>query len=413
MPEFLQLLPPPEALSRLFENLNGEDSLLQFEEVETVHALGRVTASPVTAPHPLPTFPRSTVDGYAVKASDTYGASEGLPAYLGVAGEAPMGARPDFKLSKGSCAVIHTGGMLPEGADAVVMIEYTQSVRPDEVEILRAAAVAENVLKIGEDVSAGQEVISKGRRLRPADIGGLMALGIMRLPVARRPRVGILSSGDEVVSPDVEIQPGQVRDVNAYSLSALIEEAGGAPVRFGIIPDEAQAMLEAAQNALEECDALVITAGSSASTRDLTAQVIDRLGKPGVLVHGVNVRPGKPTILGVCNHKAVVGLPGNPVSALVIAGLFIAPLIGRLLGEVQARLRPSVQARLTLNLSSQAGREDWIPVRLVQEAEGYAAEPVFGKSNLIFTLARAHGMVCISADATGLSAGERVEVRLF
>jgi len=363
-----------------------------------------------------------------VRAVDTYGASDSLPAYLHLEGEVPMGAEAGLSLGAARCALIHTGGMLPEGADAVVMVEHTQSVRPGEVEILRAVAVGENVLKVGEDVGEGQEVIPAGTCLRPAEIGGLMALGIMQVTVARQPRVGILSSGDEIVSPEAQLAPGQVRDVNSYSLSALVQGSGGVAVRYGILPDQTQALRQCAAQALGECDLVVITAGSSASARDLTAQVINELGPPGVLVHGVNVRPGKPTILAICQGKAVIGLPGNPVSALVIASLFIVPVVEKLLGLKPARPRPSLLARLSLNLASQAGREDWVPVRLLPETQGaehtlgslsanlahlLRAEPVFGKSNLIFTLARADGLVRIPPDATGLSAGEIVEVILI
>jgi molybdopterin molybdotransferase len=416
MPEFLQLLPPSEALERLLAQLQFRP---EPEEVDTVAALGRVTVGPVLAPIPLPSFPRSTVDGYAVRAADTFGASDSLPAYLSEVGEVPMGSAAEITLGRTHCALIHTGGMLPEGADAVVMIEHTQRARPGEVEVLRAAAVGENVIKVGEDVAQGEIVLPTGTRLGAAEIGGLMALGLTRVSVARRPRVGILSSGDEVVSPETEPAHGQVRDVNSYTLSALVEELGGLAERYGIVPDRAEAMQATAAGALAECDCIVITAGSSASARDLTAQVIDELGSPGVLVHGVNVRPGKPTILAVCNGKAVIGLPGNPVSALVIAGLFVGPVVKGQLGMQRSRPRPSVPARLSLNLPSQAGREDWIPVRLVLESAPkaeeahYRAEPVFGKSNLIFSLARADGLVRIPADATGLEAGEMVSVVLM
>jgi molybdopterin molybdotransferase len=331
---------------------------------------------------------------------------------LTLIGEVPMGAAAGLSLSAGQCALIHTGGMLPAGADAAVMVENTQSARSTEVEILRAAAPGENVIKVGEDVASGEEVIPAGVRLRPAEIGGLMALGYTRVRVACRPRVGILSSGDEVVPPDAEMGPGQVRDINSYSLGALIEQAGGLAKRYGILPDHSEALRAAAAQALTECDVMIITAGSSASSRDLTAAVIDSLGRPGVLVHGVAVRPGKPTILAVCDGKAVVGLPGNPVSALVIAGLFVVPVLQALLGLRSDRPAPRLNARLTTNLPSQAGREDWQAVRVVETPQGYLAEPIFGKSNLIFTLARADGLVRIPPAATGLEAGQSVEVYL-
>ncbi len=413
--EFLELLPPREALQRWLSQL---DLAPESEEIEARSALGRVALSPITAPHPLPAFTRSTVDGYALQCADTFGASEGLPAYLHLVGEAPMGAAPSFSVQRGQCALIHTGGMLPVGADAVVMVEYTQTASTTQIEILHPCAPAENIIQVGEDVRAGEVVIPAGTLLRPQEIGGLAALGITRLEVARKPHVGILSSGDEVVPPEVEPAAGQVRDVNSSSLSALVEAAGGRAVPYGIFPDQAEALYAGAQQALAECDLALITAGSSASTRDLTAEVIQRLGAPGVLVHGVNIRPGKPTILAACagpggKRKAVIGLPGNPVSALVVARLFVTPLLRLLLGLPPDPIQPSVLARLALNLPSAAGREDWAPVRLVCIHNTIMAEPIFGKSNLIFTLVRAHGLVRIPSAATGLNAGEIVEVIIF
>jgi molybdopterin molybdotransferase len=410
MPEFLELLAPTDALRLLLSHFSPTS---EVEEIETTDALDRVTADAVVAPYPLPPFTRSTVDGYAVRAADTYGANDSLPAYLTMTGEVPMGAATELALDSGQCALIHTGGMLPVGADAVVMVEHTQRARLGEVEVLRAVALGENVLKVGEDVIQGMEVIPAGTRLRPAEIGGLMALGFTRVRVARPPRVGILSSGDEVIPPDEELGPGQVRDVNSYSLGALVQQAGGLSVRYGIFPDRAEALRGAAARALAECDIVIITAGSSASSRDLTAEVINSLGEPGVLVHGVDVRPGKPTILAVCNGKAVVGLPGNPVSALVIASLFVVPMLQVSLGLRTARPAARVGACLMTNLPSQAGREDWVAVRLMDSAQGYQAEPVFGKSNLIFTLARSDGLVRIPPAANGLEAGQWVDVYLF
>lgn len=407
MPEFLNLKPPGEALTLLLEYL---DFTGKSETILVADSLERVLFSPVVASYPLPSFRRSTVDGYAVHAEDTYGASDSLPAYLPLAGEVPMGAVPDFDLEKGQCGLIHTGGMLPSGADAVVMVEHTQHAREDEVEILRSVAVGENVLQVGEDVREGEIVLEAGTRIRPAEVGGMMALGVTQVDVAVKPRVGIISSGDEVVNPGAEISPGQVRDVNSYTLQALVMQAGGEPVLYGIVPDIREVVEQVVRQAHSECDLVVITAGSSASTRDLTSLVIDDLGEPGVLVHGVNVRPGKPTILGVCDGRPLVGLPGNPVSALVIAGLFVVPLVERMLGLAIGGLKPVVQATLKVNLASQAGREDWVAVRLVEEDDQIVADPVFGKSNLIFTLARADGLVKIPPDANGIAAGQPVQV---
>jgi molybdopterin molybdotransferase len=320
--------------------------------------------------------------------------------------------------------------MLPAGADAVVMLEYTQQTidqrrvgqLPDptlvsnEIEIFRAVADGENVIRIGEDVAQGQLIQPRGTVMRPAEIGGLMALGITHIKVMKKIRVGLISTGDEVIDPAETPRPGQVRDINSYTLAALVEKNGGEAVRYGIIEDKFDSLKDAAAKALAECDVVIITAGSSASTRDMTADVIRLLGEPGVLVHGINTRPGKPTILGVCSGKAVIGLPGNPVSALVNGYLFVVPVLEKLVG-IRPKPKASVLARLTVNLPSQAGREDWWPVKLIEnqrsQIENFDAEPIFGKSNLIFTLAAADGLLRIHPDATGLSAGETVQVFLF
>ena len=425
MPEFLTLLPPDEARQLLLSHLSQPTT--HTETIDVPSALGRVLAQDITAPHPLPDFQRSTVDGYAVHASDTHGASDSLPAYLHLIGEVPMGDAPAFEIGMGQCALIHTGGMLPDGTDAVVMLEYTNDTRRGgqlpaptgvtiEIEIFRAVANGENVIGVGEDVTQGQLIQSRGSVLRPAEIGGLMALGITHVNVIRRIRVGLISTGDEVIDPARSPRPGQVRDINSYTLGALVEKSGGESIRYGIIEDQFDSLKDAAARALSECDMVIITAGSSASTRDMTADVIRQLGEPGVLVHGINTRPGKPTILGVCNGKAVIGLPGNPVSALVNGYLFVVPVLEKLLGVVP-KPKPSVPARLTVNLPSQAGREDWWPVRLIVHGPSSTvaldADPIFGKSNLIFTLAAADGLIRIHADATGLSAGETVQVFLL
>ncbi len=407
MPEFLELLSPTRALHYWLGYL--PQSPLGSERIATEVALGRVTVKAVHSAQDLPAFPRSSVDGYAVRAADTYGASESLPAYLAMIGELPMGKTPPFGITSGQAALIHTGGMLPAGSNAVVMLEYTQPSRESEIEVLRAVADGENVLKPGEDVRAGDEVLPAGCCLRPAEIGGLMALGLTMVDVVRQPLVGILSTGDEVVPPYLPVEPGQVRDINSYSLGALVEQGGGIARRYGVFPDRLEALRDGLRTALADCDAVVITAGSSASTRDLTAAVIGEMGAPGVLVHGINIRPGKPTILAVCDGKAVIGLPGNPVSALVVAGLFVKPVCQRLLG-VQPRALPPVEAALAVNLASQAGREDYIPVRLLENPDGWLADPIFYKSNLIFSLARADGLLHIPADATGYAAGDRVKV---
>jgi molybdopterin molybdotransferase len=412
MPEFFTVLSPADALAKLWQAL---PSAIIAEAIATAEALGRVTAEEVTASQPLPAFPRATMDGYAVRARDTFGASQTLPAYLTVVGEAPMGRRPAFTVGAGQAALVHTGGMLPDGADAVVILEVTQAARHNEIEVLKAVAPGENAMRVGDDVAQGARVFPAGHWLRPQDIGALSALGITHVQVARRPRVALLATGDEVVPPEADTGPGQVRDVNSYSLAGQITQAGGLPVRRGIVADNYDALRAAAGTALAEAEALVLSAGSSVSARDMTAQVVHDLGAPGVLVHGVAVKPGKPTILAVAGGKPVFGLPGNPVSAMVIADLFLAPTVYRLQGLLQAPQRQSVRARLTHNINSQSGRVDYVPAQLrsTGAAGDLEAEPIFGQSNQIFTLVSADGMILVPMDATGLSAGEMVEVRLF
>jgi molybdopterin molybdotransferase len=410
MPEFLKLTPVPQALQTLLTHVEAN---INPECIRTLDALGRVTAGSVCSPISMPPFPRSTVDGYAVRAADTFGASESLPAYLKVVGEVLMGGEPGFDIKQGEAGLIHTGGMLPISCDAVVMVELTQTVGTDIVEILRAVAVGENTIKEGEDVLAGEEVIQPGSRIRPQEIGGLAALGILELDVARKPIVGIISTGDEVVSAEHELRPGQVRDINTHTLSALIERTGGSTRAYGIFPDDYDQLAYISAQALAECDVLLITAGSSASARDLTSRVINSLGSPGVLVHGVNIRPGKPTILAVCDHKVVIGLPGNPVSAFVIAGFYVVPVIEKLLGIREPGVRFRLQARLTTNLPSLAGREDWVAGCLQGNPPEYMVAPIFSKSNLIFSLVRANCLIRVPPDATGLAEGEMVEVLLL
>jgi molybdopterin molybdotransferase len=412
MPEFLKLVPAEQALNTFLAAI-PENRSREPVKMPTAEALGRVLGQQITAPHPLPPFPRTTVDGYAVRAADSFGASASLPAYLEVTGEIQMGAVADLELQQGQAALIHTGGMLPPGADAVVMIEDTQAVSEREIEVFKPVSSGQNVLQEGEDVQAGDVILEAGTQLRGQEIGGLMALGFTNVTVAKAPTVAILSTGDEVVDPSEEPKPGQVRDINSHTLSAIVKRAGGEPVRYGIIPDELSALRAAAEDAHKQHELVLITAGSSVSHRDITAEVIAQLGKPGILVHGVAIKPGKPTILAVCEGVPVVGLPGNPVSAYVVAGLFVAPAIRRILGSAGARWPSSIQARLQTNVSSKTGREDFLPVQLEMTSDGVTAIPVFGRSNLIFTLVRADGLVRIPPEATGLDAGETVHVRLF
>jgi molybdopterin molybdotransferase len=331
-----------------------------------------------------------------------------------------MGQAANVELKTGEAAIVHTGGMIPETADAVVQVEHTQIIRhsssvtpPFEIEVMKAVAVGQNVLQVGEDVGVNAEILPAGHILRPQDLGGLLALGITEVAVSRRPRVAILATGDEVVSPDQWAGPGQIRDINSYTTAGLVRRAGGVPVLGGIIPDNFNALQTAAQEALAGADMLVMSAGSSVSVRDMTVEVIDGLGEPGVLLHGVATRPGKPTIVGVVGQKPVIGLPGNPVSAMIQFDMFGVPAIYHLQGVTTLPRRGLVWAKLGQNIASESGREDYIPARLEEGDGGLTAVPVFGKSNLIYTLVNADGLIKVPLNKAGLLAGEQVEVRLF
>jgi molybdopterin molybdotransferase len=408
-PEFFNVQPVNAALDRLFSQWTPRP---RSETLATQQAGGRVLVAPTASPTDLPDFRRSTVDGYAVRAADTFGASGSLPAYLTSVGAVAMGAASALSIDQGQAVEIFTGGMLPDGADAVVMVERAQPFGADEIEVLAPVAPGENVIQIGEDVRAGAVILPAGHRLRPQDIGGLLAVGVTTVEVAALPRVGILSCGDELIPPAATPQPGQIRDINAYMLAALVEAAGGQAWPLGIARDTLEDYLRRARAGFEAVDMLVLTAGSSVSTRDLTRAVINQLGEPGVLQHGLAVKPGKPTLIGLCAGKPVIGLPGNPVSALLVARQILLPILRRALGETRSR-PPTIPATLAANIASTTGREDSVPVRLIERDGVLYAEPVFGKSNLIYTLVRADGLVYVPLNSNGLRAGTPVEVELF
>jgi len=410
MTEFLNLQSLEQVRSRLLE---GTHLLQAAERLATPMALGRVTSSAVLASAPMPSFARSEVDGYAVRARDTYGASAALPAYLRLIGEVPMGSPAPAAVALGQAAEIHTGGQIPEGSDAVVMLEDTQISRDQEIEILKPVSFGENVLRVGEDVQPGQVLLPSGQLLRPQDVGGLMGAGILTVEVVRRPRLALVATGDEIIPPDREPSVGQVRDVNSYVLQAMVKESGGDPVGYGIVPDEYQVLKLLCQQALMECDGLVISAGSSVSARDMTAGVIAEISRPGIIAHGIALKPGKPTLVALHEGKPILGLPGNPVSAAVVARLLLIPAMSRQLGRSDLPGRPTQRLRITRNLDSQAGREDFVPCRVVQRGAEEWADPVFGKSNLIFTLVRANGLLVIPADANGVAQGDWVEFLPF
>jgi molybdopterin molybdotransferase len=392
--DFLQLL-------RDFRPVQGEDRV-GLEESD-----GRILAGNVFAPEDLPPFTRAGMDGYAVRAGDTFGAGESNPGYLSLAGSVEIGEVPGLELMPGQCAGIVTGAALPGGADAVVMVEYTQELGAGDIEIRRSVAPGDNLMLQGEDVRRDQPVLSAGTRLRPQETGLLAALGISWVSVFPEPVVALISTGDELVPPDRAPGPGQIRDVNTHSLASWIRRAGGKPVSYGIVPDDLAQVREALQQALEASDLVCISGGSSVGARDHTLQALQELPGGEILAHGVALSPGKPTILARVGDKPVLGLPGQVTSVQVVMYVLGSPLIRHLAGEADAFSRRRISripARMARNVASKPGREDYVRVRLEQQEEGDEplASPLLGKAGLLRTLLQADGLVRIPAHSEGL-----------
>ncbi len=385
------------------------------EEIALGDSLHRTLAEDVISPTHLPPFNRSTVDGYAVMARDTFGASESNPLPLRVVGEVLMGESTDLVLSQGESVAVPTGGIIPKGADSVMMVEFSEQVDEATIQVKKALSPLENVIERGEDIKKGAKVLSGGHRIRPQDLGVLAAFGKSKVGVYRRPRVSIVSSGDEIVDITVEPKLGEIRDVNRYSLSALIEMAGGTPLFIGIARDSFEDLKSLCDKGLQESDMLIVSGGSSVGTLDYTTEVIKSFPDSEIMVHGVSLRPGKPTIIARSGGKPVAGLPGHPVSAMVVFDLFMKPLIWRLAGYT-APLWPiakRVSAILTRNVSSPPGREDYIRVRAEEKNGEFLAHPILGKSGSISTMVEANGLIKIDIDSEGLEEGTPVEVLLF
>lgn len=384
------------------------------ETLPLVEAFDRVLATEVLAPSDLPAEARSTMDGFAVSARDTFGASQGSPCYLTISGEVRMGEPAHQVLTPGSCQKIPTGGLLPQGADGVVMLEDTIPVDATMIEIVKGTGVGGNVIARGEDIAAGALALAAGTRLRPQDIGLLAGLGIAEVEVYRQVRVGILSTGDEIVPHHATPEPGQIRDINALALAGQVLRCGGVHRLYPIVSDREEIFLPALRQAVTENDVVLFSGGSSVGVRDLGEQVITALGPPGILVHGVALKPGKPVLIGMSGGTPIFGLPGHPVSAMVCFDLFVAPTMEILSGlSGECRPRPYLLATLARNLNSAAGRRDIVRVRLQQNGEHWLADPVLGKSGSISTLSRAHGYFEIEESIQGVNENSTVKVFLY
>ncbi len=412
MPELFNVVTVEEAREALARCMRLER---RAEAVPLIEALGRRLASPVRALEDVPGFDRSTVDGYAVRAADTYGASEGLPAYLEVIGEFSVDCRPDISVGLGQAVRVATGGMLAPGTDAVVMVEYTEELDGRTISVVRPVAPGENVVRKGEDFKAGEEILPAGRILRPQDLGILAAAGITQVEVLSPLRVGIISTGDELVEPAEKPGPGQVRDINSYTLFGAVAALGAKPRLYGIVRDDCGELSAVLAQALAENDAVLLSGGSSVGTRDVTSRAIEGLGGPGVLFHGLAIKPGKPAVGAVVGGKPVFGLPGHPASALVVFEAVAAPVLRKALAGGAEEELPAypLKAVCTRSLRSAAGREDFVRVRLFWRDGTLFAEPVLGKSGLISTLVKANGLARIPPEKEGVTAGEVIEVKFI
>lgn len=410
--DFLELVKPGEAVNIVL------DALADYEppscEVSLDEVAGRVVAHDVKSPEDVPVFARSAMDGYAVRAEDTFGATESLPAYLEVSGEVLMGEPVDTELEPVKAILISTGGQIPPGADAVAMVEDTQ-LEGNLLEVRRAVAPGENVILPGDDIPKGTVILQRGELVGPPQAGSLAALGITSIRVFALPLVGIISTGDELVPPEVLPGPGKVRDVNTTAIRAAVRMCRCREKSYGIVEDEFETFQLACRQALGECDILIISGSSSAGVRDMASRVFDSLGNPGVLAHGLHMKPGKPTLIALCDGKPAIGLPGNPASALVVFSEVVRPILARLKGERMGLewFAPRVlEGRITKSVASKTGKEELLPVELSKEGSEIFVTPVLGKSSLIGTLVRADGFVRISEASEGIEKGSMVKVEL-
>lgn len=381
-----------------------------LEEVKLEACHGRVLAKDVLADRDLPDFTRSTMDGYAVSAASTFGASDSTPALLDIKGSVAMGERPEYSVGPGEALRIATGGMLPKGTDSVVMVEYTDAVDDETIEVYRSVAPGHNIIEKGEDYKKEDLLLEKGRMIRPQDAGLLAAFGYVRVPVYKKPRIGIVSTGDEIVDVSVDPPMGHIRDMNTHTLRGLVLEAGGEPVSFGIVKDDEAGLFSVCKTALSETDMVLISGGSSVGARDYTTRVLSSFPDSRLLVHGISISPGKPTILASVSGKAVWGLPGHVVSAMIVFDRVVKPFIRSVAGCVINDDFINIPAVLSRNVASAQGREEYIRVRLEWCDGEWLAVPVLGKSGTINTMVLAHGLIRIPMNTEGLEKGCRVNV---
>ncbi len=383
------------------------------EVVQLSEAYNRALADDVVSPYDIPPFNRSTVDGYAVKASDTFGAEEDRPVALRLAGRVSVGEAPKVRVQKGRLVEIVTGAPIPEGADAVVMIEYTER-KGNSVLVRQAVSQGENVMKAGSDIRKGETILKKGTLLSPYEVGALAAIGSIKVKVYKRPKVAIFSTGAEVTEPGKPLTPGKIYDINAHALSAAVQECGCEPLNMGIVQDEQDQMKAAFQKTLKTADLVISSGGVSVGPTDIIPKVLDTLGKPGVIVYGIAIRPGKPTTIALVKGVPVFSLPGHPASSLLIFHVFVRPILTNMAGR-REEIPVTVKAVVSERLFPSRGRRTYVTVTLRKGSGGrIIASPVFtGLSGAITTLSKADGFLIINETQQFVEKGSCVDVELF
>lgn len=402
MGEFLKVFTYQQARNLLDQHF----SLADTELLPLERCTNRLLAADIISPENIPAFTRSTVDGYAVACEDTFGSSENLPGILDYSGEVLMGQQPGFAIAAGQCAWIPTGGMLPTGSNAVVMVEYTEKLDDKTILTSRPVGPWENVMQAGEDIAEGKQVFSRGQRMRAQDIGLLASLGIHELSVFKICRVGVISTGDEVIPIHKKPALGQVRDVNSYAIGSAIQSCGAITVNYPLVPDDPVQLRDAMTHGLAENELLLVSGGSSVGTADYTLEAMLSFPDSELLFHGIAMKPGKPTLAVRVGKQLIIGLPGHPVSALMVFHIICASLLNSF-------SRQTMQGRLLINVASQAGRDDFIPVRLIESEGELTVQPLLGKSGLMNILAQADGYIHIEYEKQGLYSSEVVTVNLF
>ncbi len=395
-----------ELLGHEFKNVKLEEECIDIE-----NALGRILAEDIIARENIPDFVRSTVDGYAVKSQNTVGANQALPAFLNLVGEVKMGEETDLCLGEHETAYVPTGGMLPKGADSMVMIEYTD-VFGDEIAINKPAANLENVIGVGDDVARGWCALNKGLQIKTQHIGALAALGYSKVKVRRRPRITILSTGDELVAVDQKPAVGQIRDVNTYSLQAMVTAIGCQVVGIKRLKDDFEHLKDALKTAQENSDVVFLSGGSSVGNHDMTSEVINAVGTPGVLVHGIAIKPGKPTIAARIDKTAIFGLPGHPASCVIAFKAVVEPFIQEVLLGAEIKTQ-RIEAVSGFQMHVSSGRDVFFMVTLDNRNDQITAQPVKGKSGMVSMFSSADGYIEIPMEKEGLEIGEKITVTLF